>query len=81
VFVHGCFWHRCPSCDLPRPKAHREFWDAKFAENLARDSKAESALIADGWIPVVIWEHEIRNDLGGAIARTIDLVRRRRAAT
>ena len=20
IFVHGCFWHRCPTCDLGLPK-------------------------------------------------------------
>jgi DNA mismatch endonuclease, patch repair protein len=81
VFVHGCFWHGCPTCDLPKPKAHSQFWSAKFAENRRRDARAESALVADGWLPMVVWEHEIRNDLGGAIAKTMEVVRSRRAAT
>jgi DNA mismatch endonuclease (patch repair protein) len=75
VFVHGCFWHRCPTCDLPRPKAHRDFWDEKFAANAARDAKAEAALVEAGWTPVVVWEHEIRGDLEGAVARTMSAVR------
>lgn len=77
IFVHGCFWHCCPTCNLPRPRAHRDFWEAKFEENIVRDSKAEVALIADGWVPIVVWEHELRDDLGGVVARTIEAVRRR----
>ena len=33
IFVHGCFWHRCPYCDLPLPKSHPEFWSEKFKRN------------------------------------------------
>ena len=58
VFVHGCFWHRCPSCSLPTPKANREFWEAKFAENLARDDRVVAELRVLGWDWIVIWEHE-----------------------
>lgn len=25
IFVHGCYWHRCPHCDLPLPKTNTEF--------------------------------------------------------
>jgi DNA mismatch endonuclease, patch repair protein len=78
VFVHGCFWHRCARCELPRPKANSQFWEAKFVENRLRDAKAESDLIARGWTPVVVWEHEIRDDLASAISRTVDVVRHHR---
>src|SRR5712692_3388456 len=30
IFVHGCFWHRCPNCKPRLPKAHRAYWKAKF---------------------------------------------------
>src|SRR5205085_10104868 len=30
IFVHGCFWHRCPKCLFPLPKSNREFWIKKF---------------------------------------------------
>jgi len=33
IFVHGCFWHRCPKCSLPLPKSNREFWIKKFRRN------------------------------------------------
>ena len=37
IFVHGCFWHRCPHCNLPLPKSNREFWKNKFQRNIQRD--------------------------------------------
>ena len=24
IFLNGCFWHRCPHCDLPLPKSNKE---------------------------------------------------------
>jgi DNA mismatch endonuclease, patch repair protein len=79
IFVHGCFWHQCPMCNLPQPKASREFWAAKFAENKLRDVRAEQRLAAEGWRAVVVWEHEIRVDLPGAVQRTIALLDGREA--
>jgi DNA mismatch endonuclease (patch repair protein) len=36
IFVHGCYWHRCPKCNYPLPKNNTEFWQAKFDRNTAR---------------------------------------------
>jgi DNA mismatch endonuclease (patch repair protein) len=60
ILVHGCFWHRCPTCQLPEPKANAEFWVAKLAENGKRDALAEETLHEQGWKVVVVWEHEFR---------------------
>ena len=27
VFVNGCFWHGCPTCNLPAPRTHSDFWN------------------------------------------------------
>ena len=62
VFVHGCFWHACPTCTLPAPRANAAFWHEKFIEHRRRDKAAEEALRQLGWTPVIIWEHEIRPD-------------------
>jgi DNA mismatch endonuclease (patch repair protein) len=59
MFVHGCFWHRhenCPNCT--HPKTRPEFWQAKFAANVARDRRTISKLEAQGWRTLVIWECE-----------------------
>lgn len=56
VFVHGCFWHRHGCKATTTPGRNREFWEAKFARNVARDERALSALRALGFTVVVIWE-------------------------
>ncbi|HEV2520009.1 MAG TPA: very short patch repair endonuclease [Thermoplasmata archaeon] len=63
VFVHGCFWHRCPRCDLPLPKTHTAWWQAKFARNRARDEAKERHLAKDGWRVLILWECQIREDV------------------
>ena len=81
VFIHGCFWHRCPTCDLREPKANAEFWRQKFAANLARDRRAEQALAAAQWSVVTVWEHDLRADLQGTAERlAADVARRRTPA-
>lgn len=56
IFVHGCYWHRCPHCALPSPKSHTEFWQAKFARNRARDERDCALLAREGWTVLVVWE-------------------------
>jgi len=69
VFVHGCFWHGCPECRLPRPKANAEFWQQKFERNAERDRAVEATLVAAGWKVITVWEHELRADLDGSARR------------
>ncbi len=59
-FINGCFWHRCPTCNLPVPKSHVEYWQAKFDRNVARDAKTRVALEELGWKVVVVWEHQLK---------------------
>jgi len=38
IFIHGCFWHQHPGCRLAHiPATRRDFWQAKFDRNHARD--------------------------------------------
>ncbi|MEM6279301.1 MAG: DNA mismatch endonuclease Vsr [Verrucomicrobiota bacterium] len=61
VFVHGCYWHRHEGCRLAyRPKTRVEFWEKKFAENVARDKRNDVLLKEAGWQVVVVWECETR---------------------
>ena len=39
IFVNGCFWHRCPYCNLPIPKHNHEYWVEKFYRNQERDRR------------------------------------------
>ncbi|WP_346325668.1 DNA mismatch endonuclease Vsr [Iodidimonas sp. SYSU 1G8] len=62
IFVHGCFWHRhtnCPNCTTPQTRM--EFWNSKFAANVARDARCEQALRDLGWQVEVIWECETKD--------------------
>jgi len=60
IFVHGCFWHRCPSCNLPLPKTNTDFWRSKFDRNRQRDERVLSELDSDGWHVEVVWECSLR---------------------
>ena len=80
VFVHGCFWHSCPSCDLPRPRANAAFWAEKLRSNVERDARVRDALGDRGWQVLVVWEHEVRDDPDGAVCRLIDARNGLRAA-
>lgn len=60
VFVNGCFWHRCPKCDLKLPKNNHEFWQKKFERNIERDGEKLAALKAAGWRAIVIWECDLK---------------------
>ncbi len=69
VFLHGCFWHRCPECALPLPKRNRDFWQAKFRANRRRDRLKRDALESLGWLVKEYWAHEILPDATKTIAR------------
>src|ERR1041385_8432636 len=62
VFVHGCFWHRCPYCQPRPPKAHASFWRRKFELNAERDDRKRRELEAVGWDVLEIWECELRSE-------------------
>jgi len=59
IFVNGCFWHRCPKCDLPLPKSNQDFWINKFSRNIIRDRLKIKRLRSLGWKTLVIWECEL----------------------
>lgn len=61
LFVHGCFWHRHSGCRYATmPATRREFWEAKFTANQARDRRQAEQLRSLGWRVVVVWECETR---------------------
>ena len=74
LFVHGCFWHRCPHCAVGKQevRSNLHYWAPKLARNQARDEKAQAELAAAGWRVVVIWECQITDKmLLSKIASTI----------
>ncbi|NOK32263.1 very short patch repair endonuclease [Corallococcus exercitus] len=74
VFIDGCFWHGCP-LHASWPKANAEFWRTKIEANRTRDVKTDRDLIAAGWTPIRVWEHECVEAAAtrvGAIVRAIE---------
>jgi len=62
IFVHGCFWHRHPSCKhASSPKTRVEYWEDKFRGNVARDARNTTLLRDLGWRVMVIWECETKD--------------------
>lgn len=68
IFVNGCFWHRCPRCNLPLPKSHVEFWADKFERNVERDKRKTDELNELGWTVITVWECELK-DLDSVVHR------------
>ena len=69
IFVHGCFWHRCPYCKLPIPKSNRAFWLAKFKRNKERDGRYIQSLDTLGWGHLIVWECEVNKDAERVVRR------------
>ena len=81
VFVHGCFWHRCPYCRLTLPTRNRRFWDAKFGANKVRDLQGQRALRRAGWAVVICWECRIGSNpkmVATQVLKAIQISQRRR---
>jgi DNA mismatch endonuclease (patch repair protein) len=61
IFVHGCFWHRHKGCkNATTPSSNVEFWQNKFAKNVANDKKNRRLLKKQGWNVIVIWECQLK---------------------
>ncbi len=71
IFVHGCFWHRCPYCHPSRPRSNTEFWEAKFHRNRERDKRHTRTLLDLGWTVIVVWECRLKKR---RVRRTMDEV-------
>ena len=71
IFVHGCFWHRHSGCRYASmPSTRSEFWSAKFAANLARDTLVRRELQEAGWRVAVVWECALRTEQAVTAAST-----------
>jgi DNA mismatch endonuclease (patch repair protein) len=61
VFVHGCFWHRHNGCRYATsPKTNSEFWESKFAANVARDRHVRRELRKMDWATLTVWQCELK---------------------
>lgn len=73
IFVHGCFWHRHKGCRFATtPRTRAEFWQDKFARNVARDADKRGQLEAAGWLVAEIWECAVKD--GSFQAPLLELV-------
>ena len=63
IFVNGCFWHRCPYCNLSIPKHNSDYWENKFSTNVARDERNLAELHDRGWTTIVVWECQLKKNL------------------
>ena len=70
IFVHGCFWHRCPRCALELPKSNVEYWSGKFERYVERDRMKEAALLDLGWNVQTIWECGLEQDVKSLVNST-----------
>lgn len=63
IFVHGCFWHRHKNCKIAStPKTRENYWQEKFAANVARDKRNTRKLRHSGWHVLVVWECEVAKE-------------------
>ncbi|GAB6393185.1 MAG: very short patch repair endonuclease [Treponematales bacterium] len=74
VFVHGCFWHGCPTCRHAkiRPQTNAEYWNKKLDRTLQRDKENKLALEQAGGRVLVIWECETRKKKRDSLAAKIN---------
>lgn len=57
IFINGCFWHGCPG-HYKEPKTNVGYWSQKIKRNVERDAETFKRLKAEGWLVIVLWEHE-----------------------
>lgn len=62
IFVHGCFWHGCPTCRRAqiRPQTNQDYWNRKLDRTLERDKETLIALHNLGWRVLIVWECETK---------------------
>ncbi|WP_299825933.1 very short patch repair endonuclease [uncultured Pontibacter sp.] len=75
IFIHGCFWHQCPTCKPMLPKSNVTFWQAKFENNIKRDAKYKQLYREAGWQRIVIWECQLRQSMAGCLTLIKELHR------
>jgi len=78
IFVNGCYWHRCPHCRPPSPKANSQFWERKFELNQERDARKQRELEEAEWTVLVVWECELREEPNRVLAVILGVLGRKR---
>ncbi|TLU71227.1 very short patch repair endonuclease [Lichenicoccus roseus] len=74
VEVRGCFWHRHGCANSVVPKTRTEWWTQKLDGNVERDRTNAISLEAAGWRLLVVWECEVRQNLGDVLGHIRDFL-------
>ena len=75
VQVRGCFWHQHLDCKGGRiPRSNLEYWRPKLDRNVQRDAQNDNRLRCLGWLVIVIWECELKDESG--LAKAADMIER-----
>ncbi len=75
LFMHGCFWHRCPYCKPHFPESNKQYWEVKFARNKLRDIQVRKELRQMRWKPIVIWECQLIKNPRRVLSRIINALK------
>lgn len=70
IFIDSCFWHGCKKHGT-MPKTRRTFWKNKIERNVERGKEVVRYYKKENWKVIIIWEHEIKNDLEKTLDRAI----------
>lgn len=71
VYMHGCFWHRCPHCKPSTPKSNAQFWSDKFTANVRRDRRVKRELSRMGVSYITIWECQVKKKAHQSLGRIL----------
>lgn len=78
LFVHGCFWHRCPHCANGSKGvcSNKAYWLPKLARNAERDRAVQANLLQMGWNVRIVWECQAKDRLAlRRLVRSIEKIR------
>jgi len=70
VFIDGEFWHGYMWHEKrEKIKSNHDYWIKKIEGNIKRDKKNTETILSMGYTVIRFWEHEIKNDLIGCVAK------------
>jgi len=68
IFLDGDFWHghnwklRGFKSSKAELASYKKFWANKIVSNVKRDTKANKALVKDGWKVLRFWESDLKRN-------------------
>ena len=60
VFVDGDFWHGRDYDRIVASRPEGDYWPAKIAYNMERDTRSRTELLEKGWQILSVWESDIK---------------------